>query len=102
MALATTPTGAAFGVRVAGADLSAPLTPARTDEIRDLLHAHQVLIFPNQSLDQAQLIAFSRWFGSLQLSVYDRFTDRAHPEVLVLSNVTKDGKPIGVDKFGRT
>ncbi len=102
MSLTTTPTGAAFGVRVAGADLSAPLTPALTEEIRDLLHTHQVLIFPGQSLSQEALIAFSRPFGSLQLSVYDRFTDRAHPEVLVLSNVTRDGKPIGIDKFGRT
>jgi taurine dioxygenase len=102
MTLTTTPTGASFGARVAGIDLREPPTPALVDEIRDLLHANQILIFSGQRLTQETLIAFSRHFGSLQLSVYDRFTDRGHPEVLVLSNVLQDGKPIGIDKFGRT
>ena len=102
MALTTTPIDAAFGARVAGIDLRDPLTPARVAEIRDLLHEHQLLIFSGQQLTQESLIAFSRPFGELQLSVYDKYTDRGHPEVLVLSNVKKDGKPIGIDKFGRT
>ncbi len=102
MTLTTSPIDAVFGVRVAGVDLSAPLTPAQTAQIRDLLHEHQILIFSGQTLSQEAQIAFSRNFGTPQLSVYDRFTAQANPEVLVLSNVTKDGKPIGIDKFGRT
>ncbi|MBV8166643.1 MAG: TauD/TfdA family dioxygenase, partial [Alphaproteobacteria bacterium] len=102
MTLTTTPIDAAFGARVAGIDLREPLTPARVAEIRDLLHAHQILLFSGQQLTQESLIAFSRPFGELQLSVYDKYTGPGHPEVLVLSNVKQDGKPIGIDKFGRT
>ena len=48
-------------------------------------------------MTDAQLIAFSRWFGELdeaRLDDYKPFVE-AHPEIMVISNVVEDGRTIG-------
>ncbi len=57
-----------------------------------------VLLFRGQQLSDAELIAFSRRFGALDLAPVQetgrRFVDGL-PELYVVSNVLKDGEPIG-------
>jgi taurine dioxygenase len=57
-----------------------------------------VLLFRGQLLTDAELIAFSRRFGDLDLAPVQetgrRFVDGL-PELYVVSNVLKDGEPIG-------
>ncbi len=57
-----------------------------------------VLLFRGQHLSDAELIAFSRRFGDLDLAPVQetgrRFVDGL-PELYVVSNVLKDGEPIG-------
>lgn len=57
-----------------------------------------VLLFRGQRLTDAELIAFSRRFGDLDLAPVQetgrRFVDGL-PELYVVSNVLKDGEPIG-------
>jgi len=59
---------------------------------------HQVLLFRKQNLGHEDLIAFSRRFGELDLAPVQetgrRFVD-GHPEIYIVSNVMKDGVPIG-------
>src|SRR5258705_11593078 len=87
--------GASMGAEISGVDL------ARVDDdafkkIRDAFHAHQVLVIRDQDLTPASQIAFSLRFGALQDQLNAHYTVETHPEVLILSNDMKDGKPIGL------
>jgi alpha-ketoglutarate-dependent taurine dioxygenase len=59
---------------------------------------HQVLLFREQALGDADLVSFSRRFGELDLAPVQetgrRFVDGI-PEVYVVSNVVEQGVPIG-------
>jgi taurine dioxygenase len=91
------PSGAALAAEVTGVDLA-----RLTDEAFDFVHAawleYQTLLFRGQRLTDAELIAFSRRFGSLdQAPVQEtgrRFVEGL-PEIYVVSNVVENGVAIG-------
>ncbi len=92
-------TGAALGARVRGVDLSRVDDPT-AEALRAAWHRHQVLIVPGQSLDPAALVDFSRRFGALEASPgsAEHAAGRqggVPPEVWIISNVRRDGRPIG-------
>jgi taurine dioxygenase len=96
--LETIPTGAALGAEIRGLDLRAA-TPADIAAVTAAWHEHSVLLFRGQHLAPADLIAFSRHFGELDLAPIQetgrRFVDGI-PELYVVSNVVgPDGEPIG-------
>jgi taurine dioxygenase len=92
------PAGHAAGADIVGVDLSQPLTAAAFGVIHAAWMKHLILRFRGQSLNDDQLMAFSRNFGAL-----DRNPRRAKGDavsasadcVLVISNVVENGKPIG-------
>jgi len=97
------PTGAALGAEVQGVDLRA-LDAAAFTALQDAWLEHQVLLVRDQSLTDAELIAFSRRFGDLDLAPIQesgrRFVD-GYPELYVVSNVVDEqGVPIGSLGFG--
>ena len=59
---------------------------------------HSVLLFRGQILTDQDLIVFSKKFGGLDLAPVQesgrRFVE-GHPEIYVVSNVVKNGEPIG-------
>lgn len=90
------PTGGALGAEVKGVDLAAPLLPKQLAKLRRAWLDHQVLIFHDQRLVDAQLVAVARVFGEphvVEVCEYDR--TGLLPEIDVVSNVTKNGQPIG-------
>lgn len=92
------PTGEALGAEIRGADLSRALDPADVDAMLDAWSEHLVLLFRGQSISDPQLIAFSRHFGDLDLcppNATGRQHSSEHPELIVVSNVVDDGKPLG-------
>lgn len=101
MALSITPTGQILGATVTGTDLSEPLSQSDFSAVMKALGQHGVLSFPKQRLNPGQLKAFSQRFGGLQLSVSGTFNDPEHPEVMTLSNMVKDGKPLGLSDAGQ-
>ena len=96
-----TATGGALGATVRGLDLSLPLSPSRRDEIIDALGIHGVLDFPRQDLTARQLRDFSAHFGQLEVNVANAYQEDGLPEVMTLSNIRKDGKPIGLADAGQ-
>jgi taurine dioxygenase len=60
-----------------------------------------VLCFPGQHLDPAAQTAFSRRFGTLEVHVSGAFQVPGQPEVMILSNMTQDGRPIGLPDAGQ-
>jgi taurine dioxygenase len=69
-------------------------------EVWDAFFAGQVLVFRNQKLNAKQFLAFARQFGKPEPHVIDQFHHPEHADILILSNVEKDGKPIGLADAG--
>ena len=87
----------AVGAQVDGVDLRALDANTFAAIYRAWLD-HQVLLFRTQALTAEDLVSFSRRFGDLDTAPVQetgrRFVDGI-PEVYVVSNVRKDGMPIG-------
>ncbi len=94
------PLDAPLGAEVIGLDLSQPLSDADFARIHRAHLDYHVVVFRDQQLTPAQQIDFSRRFGPLQIHVLHQFQLPGHPEVLVVSNVVENGKPIGLGDAG--
>lgn len=89
-----------LGAEIIGLNFHAPLDQSSFDRIHQAHLDRHVLVFRDQRITPAEQIAFSRRFGPLQIHVLHQFQLQHHPEVLVVSNVLKDGKPIGLGDAG--
>lgn len=87
--------GATMGAEITGVDVER-LTPESFEAIRDAFHTHKVIAIRDQRLSPAAQIAFSRRFGVLEDQLNAHYTIPGNPEVLVLSNEIRDGKPVGL------
>ncbi len=92
-------TGNTMGAEIAGVDL-ATLDDAGFQAILAALLEHQVVALRAQQLTAEQFLAFARRFGPPEPHVLDQFHHPQHPDILVLSNVVKDGKPTGLADGG--
>ena len=90
------------GAEVSGIDVAKPISDDVFRTIDDAYNDYSVLIFRGQKLTPEQQIAFARRFGELEISPRTQFALPGHPEVLVLSNIIENGKPIGNAEAGRT
>ncbi len=95
------PSGKSLGARVTGIDLASPLSREDFALVLRALVVHGVVCFPAQHLDPAAQVAFSRQFGGLEVHVSGAFQVPDHPEVMILSNIVEDGKPIGLADAGQ-
>jgi taurine dioxygenase len=90
-------TGGGVGAAVRGVDLRR-IDAATFAAIHRAWVEHQVLLFRGQSLDDDELIAFSRRFGGLDHAPVQengrRFVE-GKPEIYVVSNVVENGVAIG-------
>jgi alpha-ketoglutarate-dependent 2,4-dichlorophenoxyacetate dioxygenase len=66
--IAVTPLTPCFAARVDGADLTRPLDEPTWAAIRAAFEEHSVLVFHGQPLDDETQLAFSRRFGSLEVT----------------------------------
>jgi taurine dioxygenase len=96
------PSGKVLGARIEGLDLSRPLEDARVEQIVQSLGRHGVLCFPRQRLTARQHKDFAARFGELEINVAaGGYQEPGVPEVMILSNIVKDGKPIGLADAGQ-
>jgi taurine dioxygenase len=95
------PSGEIFGCRIEGLDLSQSFGEKELGLTLRCLADYAVVCFPNQSLNPAGQVAFSRMFGTLELHVSGVFQEPGHPEIMILSNIVEDGKPIGLADAGQ-
>ncbi|WDS34945.1 TauD/TfdA family dioxygenase [Pseudoxanthomonas sp.] len=94
------PFDAPLGAEVFGLDLSRPVDTATFARIKQAHLDHHVLVFRDARITPAQQVDFSRRFGPLQIHVLRNFQLAGHPEVLIVSNIKEDGKPIGLGDAG--
>lgn len=90
-----------MGARVEGLDLSKPMDREVYETIMHAVGTHGVVCFPDQHLEAGELKAFAQNFGGLEVNVANSFMDDEHPEVMILSNIKENGKPIGLADAGQ-
>ncbi|MBU29414.1 MAG: taurine catabolism dioxygenase TauD [Gammaproteobacteria bacterium] len=94
------PLSDAIGVRINGVDLSETLSAENFDFVYQSLVRNKVIAFSDQRLSPEQHILFSKRFGACDVHSNNQSLLDGFPEILVLSNDLKDGKPIGVVDAG--
>jgi taurine dioxygenase len=93
---------APLGAEIIGLDLMQEVAEADLARIKAALADRGVVVFRDQAnLTPARHVEFSRNFGPLEIHVQHAFHHKEHPEILIVSNVVEDGKPIGLTDAGR-
>jgi len=87
--------------RIEGLDLSKPLLKADVGLVLRALGDYGVVCLPDQRIEPAMLKAFSERFGTLEVNVAGAFYEPNLPEVMILSNIVEDGRPIGLADAGQ-
>ena len=96
------PSGKMLGARIEGLDLAKPLAEREVEEIIQAIGRYGVLCFPRQRLSARQHKEFAARFGELEINVASgAYQEPGIPEVMILSNIVKDGKPIGLADAGQ-
>jgi taurine dioxygenase len=69
-------------------------------KVWDAFFASQVLVFRAQRFTPAGFLQFAKNFGKPEPHVIDQFHHPEHADILILSNVQRDGKPTGLADAG--
>jgi taurine dioxygenase len=93
--------GATLGASIEGIDLARPLSQEDYRAIEQALGRYGVVCFPRQTLDAADLKRFAQTFGTLEVNVANLYHEPDMPEVMILSNIVENGKPIGLSDAGQ-
>ena len=96
------PSGQSLGASVEGLDLSRPLSREEFEFALNALAEHGVLRYPRQELSALQLKDFSARWGELEVNVANMYQEPGVPEVMILSNIVENGKPIGLADAGQS
>ncbi len=92
--------GRDFALEASGVDLARPLSDAAFREIEEAFFAGQVLVFRAQKFTAREFLEFARRFGPPEPHVVDQFQHPEYADILILSNVVRDGKPAGLADAG--
>jgi taurine dioxygenase len=96
------PSGKTLGASVTGLDLSVALPPETVDAVKHALGEYGVLRFPRQQLTPRQLVDFSARFGELEINVANSYQEPGLPQIMILSNIQENGKPLGLSDAGQS
>ena len=94
----------ALGAEVLDFDPKRSMDSTTARELRDIWLEYSVLLFRKVDWTAAEHIAFTKTFGTLhimpRLGTEIPVNLRQHPEIFVVSNIEKNGKPLGVKRAG--
>jgi taurine dioxygenase len=95
-------TGKALGAEIRGVDLAAGLDAATFRSIERAFNENGVIFFRRQNISEEQQIAFARRFGDVEININTQACLPGRPEILLVSNIMRDGKYIGLADAGTT
>ena len=101
MTLTIVPVGAVLGAEAAGIDLGGPIDPDIAEEIGMALCRHGVLVFREQEISPEAQVALTRQLGEPEVHVLSDFSLPGMPEVFIVSNVRRNGRPVGAVNAGQ-
>ncbi len=70
------------------------------EAVKSLLFEHQLLCFRDQNLTPPEMLDFTRLFGEPDPHVLQQFALPGFPDIVVLSNIVENGRPLGNRKEG--
>jgi len=91
--------GSTMGAEIEGVDL-ASVDDATFPGILQAFLEHKVVVFRGQQLTAPQFLSLASRFAPPEPHVLDQFHHPDYPDILILSNVQKDGKPTGLADGG--
>ena len=101
MSIEVIPTGAALGAEIRGINLPKPLDDATFAAIDRAYYDHGVIFFRDQQITPPQQVAFTRRFGEIEFNIFgERWSVPGSPEIVVVSNATENGCPVGDRRAG--
>jgi taurine dioxygenase len=101
MSIEIIPTRTALGAEISGVDLAQPLDDATFATIERAYNDHGVIFYRDQRITPPQQVAFTRRFGEIEFNIFgERWSVPGSPEIVVVSNVTEDGRPVGIRRAG--
>jgi taurine dioxygenase len=89
-----------MGAELDGLDLARPLDDAAFRELLEAFLAHRVVAIRAQQVTPLQFLDFARRFGPAEPHVLDQYHHPEYPDILILSNVIENGKPLGLADGG--
>jgi taurine dioxygenase len=97
--LTVRPIGPTFGAEVTGMPIHGDVTPELLAQFISQLHRYRVLVVPQANVTPADLVAFSRRFGPLE--IHSRFENTLpdHREVFCVGNVGHASFSRGVEQW---
>jgi taurine dioxygenase len=96
MALQIRPLQDSFGAEVIGVDISGHCPDEQIAAVKQLWAEHKLLLFRDQFPSEAELVNFSRRLGPLEIHVRKEYLSPDNPEILYISNIKDNGRPIGI------
>jgi alpha-ketoglutarate-dependent taurine dioxygenase len=90
----TRPLSDALGAELVGLDLSAPMSDALFESVRDTWHRHLVILIRDQHLTEDEQVRFAERLGPISMSTRGHFQAK-NPAIMLISNIREDGKQIG-------
>ena len=93
------PLDAPTGARITGVKIDAGLNATQYHAIHQAWLEHQVLVFPDQNMTEADQISFTKYWGDMPLR--KRYAGRreegrrGHDSIMLISNIRENGEPIG-------
>jgi taurine dioxygenase len=95
------PSADVIGAEIQDVDLSRPLSDADFSDIEAAFNKHAVICFPQQRLNEPQMIAFARRFGQVEKIFLTHYAHPQFPEIMYVSNIKENGRDIGHADAGR-
>lgn len=100
MTVSATPLSPHIGAEITGLDLSKAIDESDRATLLELFWRHQVIAIRGQDVAPADFIRLAEVFGTIEPFFISAFNHPDFPQIYVLSNVRRDGKPIGRDGAG--
>jgi taurine dioxygenase len=86
----------ALGVEISGITFAQAVVPKMFGKVYVAFLDHVLILFLDVHLPPATQVAFARAFGEVQIHVMNQYQKYPeHPEIYMLTNADKDGKPTG-------
>lgn len=89
-----------IGAEIRGVDLREPLDAATREALYKAWLDHLVIVFPDQKLEQEDLLRVSSYFGEIGAlrrppKFFPPGFNRLLPNIMLISNIRENGEPIG-------
>jgi len=89
-----------FGAEVVGIDPTLAVDEPTFRAVEDAWTRHSILLFRGLTMSPEQHIAFTRRLGPLHIMGPPQYNLPDHPEVFVVANAEREGKPFGMRRVG--